>query len=326
MWPWPLPNPDPDLDPTLATGPLMGQALEMDISVAGMFGNSPRRDLGFVKAFAQATESLGFRALYAPEHVVFFSSYESKYPYSKDGSANWGPDTGLYDPLFVFQVAAGVTSTLRFCTGVLILPQRPALLTAKEVLSLDHLSEGRFELGVGSGWSWEEYAALGVPFERRGKRMDEYLEAIKAAWTEDQATYSGEFVQFEGVVMNPKPLTPGGPPIIVGGDSAPAMRRAARMGDGWYGWWAPGGLATPEDLPVRIDRMHTILADHNRSATDDDFSMRIGLPLGNQSPDEVAALVEEARALGVDELVLAAPIRASAFETDLETYAKAAGL
>lgn len=292
----------------------------MDISIAGMFGNSPRRDLGFVRAFATAAEELGYRSLVAPEHVVFFASYESKYPYTKDGSANWGPDTGLFDPLFVFQAAAGVTTTLRFFTGVMILPQRPALLTAKEVLSLDHLSGGRFDLGVGVGWSWEEYGALGVPFEKRGKRMDEYLEAIRLVWTEDRASYSGQFLQFDGVVLNPKPLTPGGPPIIIGGDSEVAMRRAARAGDGWYGWWAHG------ELEPHLETLHTVLAEHDRAGTDDDFSLRLGLPLGSADPDQLASKIETARALGVDELVLAPLLPTSSFETGLAQLASAAGI
>lgn len=287
----------------------------MHISVAGMFGNTPKRDAGFIRAFAVAAESLGFRSLFAPEHVVFFASYESKYPYSADGSANWGPDTGIYDPLFVFQVAAGATTTLRFCTGVMILPQRPALLTAKEVMSLDHLSGGRFELGVGSGWSWEEYAALGVPFAGRGRRMDEYIDAIRLVWTEDRATFNGDFLQFDGVVLNPKPVTPGGPPIIIGGDSAPAMRRAARVGDGWYGWWAQ------VDLEPHLATLHQIMADHDRATTDDDFSLKVGLPLGQQSPDEIAEKVALARSLGVDELVLAPAFPTSTFEADLESLA-----
>ncbi len=292
----------------------------MDISVAGMFGNTPKRDLGFVRAFAQSAEDLGFRSLFAPEHVVFFTSYESKYPYSPDGSAAWGPETGIYDPLFVIQAAAEVTSSLRFCTGVLILPQRPALLTAKEVMSLDHFTGGRFELGVGSGWSWEEYGALGVPFERRGRRMDEYLEVIKLVWSQAPASYDGEFVQFSDVVLNPKPVTPGGPPIIVGGDSAPAMRRAARIGDGWYGWWAK------VELEAHLEQLHTILADHGRSVDDDNFALKLGLPLGKETPDEVAAKVDEARRLGVQELVLAPPIPTSTYEAGLRTYAEAAGL
>lgn len=292
----------------------------MDISIAGMFGNSPRRDFGFVRAFAQAAEGLGFRTLFAPEHVVFFPRYESKYPYTADGAPNWGPDTGIYDPLLVCQAAAGATSTLRFCTGVLILPQRPALLTAKEVLTLDHASEGRFELGVGSGWSWEEYAALGVPFARRGKRLDEYIEAIRTTWTEDRASYHGEFVSFDDVVLNPKPRRPTGVPIIIGGDSAAAMRRAARLGDGWYGWWAQ------DDLAAHLDRLHEIMAAHDRAVTDDDFSFKLGLPLGAESPDEVTTKIDHARSLGVEELVLAGPVPTSTFEESLASLAAAAGL
>lgn len=292
----------------------------MEISIAGMFGNSPRRDVGFIRDFAAAAEGLGFRALYAPEHVVFFASYESDYPYTPDGSPAWGPDTGIYDPLFVFQAAAAATETLRFCTGVLILPQRPVLLTAKEVLSLDHLTNGRFELGVGSGWSWEEYAALGVPFAERGKRMDEYLEILRLVWTEDRAGYDGRFISFDGLVLNPKPVTPGGPPVIVGGDSAPAMRRAARAGDGWYGWWVK------PDLEAHLDGLRTILADHGRSADDADFSVRLGLPVGAAGHDEVAERVEQARSLGVDELVLAPLVPTGDYEAALAAWAEVGGL
>lgn len=290
----------------------------MDISIAGMFGNSPRRDLGYVRDVAQSAEALGFRALYAPEHVVFFASYTSAYPYSSDGAPAWGPETGIYDPLFVFQAAAAVTSTLHFCTGVLILPQRPILLTAKEVLSLDHLTSGRFELGVGVGWSSEEYAALGVPFARRGRRMDEYLKVLEMVWTEEQSSFDGEFVSFEGLVLNPKPVTPGGPPIIVGGNSAPAMRRAARSGAGWYGWW------TDQDLADELDDLRRITAEHR--VGDDPISVRIGLPTGSGSPDEIAERVEEARSLGVDELVLAPLVPTRDPDQAMAAWAEMAGL
>ncbi len=292
----------------------------MEISIAGMFGNSPKRDGGFVQAFAQAAEDLGFRALYAPEHVVFFPSYASKYPYSADGIPGFKADVGIYDPLFVAQVAAEATTSLRFCTGILILPQRPALLTAKEVLTLDHLTGGRFELGVGSGWSWEEYAALGVPWERRGARMDEYIEIIQLVWREQRASFAGEFLSFEDVVLNPPPLSPGGPPIIIGGDSPAAMRRAARVGDGWYGWWAQ------PDLRAHLDTLHAILTGHGRSIEDPDFSLRLGLPLSTETPDAIAARVDEARSLGVQELVLAPPIPTTGFEARLEAYAEAGSL
>ena len=292
----------------------------MKISAAGMFGNSPRRDAGFIRSYAECLEGLGFHALHVPEHVVFFASYESLYPYSSDGSANWGPETGIYDPLFVVHAASMATTTLRFCTGVLILPQRPALLTAKEVLTLDHVTDGRFELGVGAGWSSEEYAALGVPFEQRGKRFDEYIQAIRVAWTEDRATFHGDFVDFENVVLNPKPLTPGGPPIIIGGDSKAAMRRAARHGDGWYGWWAK------VELEEHLDKLHQSLADAGRSVDDDDFSLKLGLPLSTETPAEFAEKVELARSLGVQELVIAGLVPTSSFESVLGSYAEVCGL
>ena len=296
---------------------------QMEISIAGMFGNSPRRDVGFVRDFAQAAEALGYRSLSAPEHVVFFPAYASSYPYTEDGSTNWGPETGIYDPLFVCTAAAAATSTLRFITGVLILPQRPALLTAKEVLTLDHFSGGRFELGVGSGWSWEEYGALGVPFERRGKRLDEYIEVMRLAWTSERASFHGEFLDFDDVVLNPKPVSDR-IPIIIGGDSLAAMRRAARLGDGWYGWWADN--VVPGDLTAHLDKLHTIMAEHDRSVTDDDFSFKLGLPLAAETPDEIAAKAAEARAAGVEELVLAGPVPASGYEDALRTYAEACGI
>lgn len=292
----------------------------MDISVAGLFGVSPHSDPGYVTAFAQATEALGFRAMYLPEHVVFFADYESAYPYTPDGAPSWGPDTGIYDPLFIAAAAAQVTTTLRFVTGVMIVPQRPALLTAKELMTLDHFTHGRFELGIGAGWSHEEYAALGVPFERRGARLDEYIDAMRVAWTEDRATFQGEFVSFENAVMNPKPLTPGGPKIIVGGDSRAAMRRAAVRGDGWYGWWVQ------DDIETHVERVRRIVAEHGRSVDDAGFSLRLGRPLTTDSPDEIAALVNRARAMGLDELVLAPRIGTRDVEAQLAALAEATGV
>ncbi len=292
----------------------------MKVSAAGTFGNSRRRDAGFIRSYAQCLEELGFHSLHVPEHVVFFGTYESTYPYSDDGSANWGPDLGLFDPLFVVTTAAEATTSLRFCTGILILPQRPALLTAKEVLTVDHLTGGRFELGVGAGWSSEEYAALGVPFARRGKRLDEYIDVLRVVWTQDRAEFHGEFVDFDDVVLNPKPLTPGGPPIIIGGDSSAAMRRAAKRGDGWYGWWAN------VDLAAHLDQLDTIVSAAGRSLTDSDFSLKLGLPLGSETPDEFAAKVELARTLGVQELVIAGLVPTASFESVLTSYAEVCGL
>lgn len=293
----------------------------MKIGLASPFGNSPTRDIGFLKTFAQAIEGIGFNSLWFPEHIVFFAAddYDSSYPYSEDGTPPWKDGMSIYDPLLLAAVASQVTSKLRFSTSVLILPLRPAMLTAKEVMTLDHISDGRFEFGVGSGWSAEEYAAVGVPFERRGKRFDEYIEAIRAAWNQEKAAYDGEFVSFKNVVLEPKPVTPGGPPFLIGGDSIPAMRRAARIGDGWYGWWAD------YELEPHLAKLHEQLEAHGRSADDDDFLLKLGLPFKG-TPDELPAMVEEAKRLGVKELVLSVPISSKRLDRDLEIWSQAAGL
>ena len=273
--------------------------------------------MGFAKEFAVAAEEAGFDRLYFPEHVVFFPEYESKYPYTPDGAPNWGPDTGIYDLLFTAAVCAQVTTRLGFASSVIILPERPALLCAKEVMTLDHATGGRFDLGVGIGWSHEEYAALGMAWDHRGKRCDEWIEAMRVAWTQDRATYKGEYVSFENVVLQPRPLN-GTVPIIVGGDSPAAMRRAARLGDGWYGWWASG------ELEPHLDAFHAIMAEHGR-VNDDSFSLRIGRPI-SESPDDAAAKVQRARVAGVDEFVIGPHIPGTDFAGHLRRWAEAVGV
>jgi probable F420-dependent oxidoreductase len=128
---------------------------------------------------------------------------------------------------------AATTSRIKFMTGIVILPQRNPLVLAKEVATLDYMSSGRIELGIGVGWLKEEFDALGVPWERRGKRADEYVAAMRALWARDDASFSGEFVNFKGVSSNPKPPR-GSVPIVVGGHSLAAAERAGRLGDGFF--------------------------------------------------------------------------------------------
>ncbi|MEM7015731.1 MAG: TIGR03619 family F420-dependent LLM class oxidoreductase [Pseudomonadota bacterium] len=294
----------------------------MKIGMACTFGSSASRDFGFVKESAQALEQTGFNSMWVPEHVVFFppDKIESDYPYDENGTPPWtGDDFGIYDPLFVIAVASQVTTTLRFATSILILPQRPALLTAKEVMTLDHVTQGRFEFGVGGGWAKEEYEALGVSWKNRGKRFDEYIEAIRAAWAPGLAEYKGEFISFENVILMPQPVTPKGPPFLIGGDSIPAMRRAARLGDGWYGWWSD------YELEPQLERLQRELEAEGRSIQDDNFRLKLGLPI-KFTPDELVAKVEEAQRLGVEELVIGAPVRAKTLQKDLDTWAQAAGV
>ena len=188
--------------------------------------------------FCRAAERVGFSFAVTIEHVVMPTDYTSTYPYSPSGRLPGDLTLSLPDPLVWMTHVAARTERLRFMTGVLILPQRNPLVLAKQLATMDYMSGGRIELGIGVGWLEEEFDALGIPFARRGKRTDEYVEAMRALWAKDDADYAGEFVNFEGMSCNPKPVQ--SPlPIIVGGHSEFAARRAGRLGDGYFpatGW------------------------------------------------------------------------------------------
>jgi probable F420-dependent oxidoreductase len=182
----------------------------------------------------RAAEAAGFDSLWTVEHVVVPAGYESAYPYSRSGKMAGGmEDFDLPDPLVWLSYVAAATTTLRLATGIVILPQRNPLILAKEAASLDVLSGGRFVLGVGAGWLAEEFAALGVPFEDRGDRTDEYIRALRVLWSEGPATFEGETATFGPVYSRPRPVQ-GTIPIVIGGHSKRAARRAGELGDGFF--------------------------------------------------------------------------------------------
>jgi probable F420-dependent oxidoreductase len=293
----------------------------MHIGIAAAFGDSPQRDIGFLRNYAVATEQLGFQSLWFPEHVVFFRNYDSQYPHKQGGETPWGDRVGLYDPLLICAVAATVTTRLRFGTTVLIVPERPALLTAKAIMTIDHIAPGRFEFGAGLGWSAEEYAALGIPWEDRAQRFDEYLDAIRIAWTADLAEYHGRTLDFRNVLLRPYPLTPGGPPILVGGNSKAAIRRALRYGDGWYGVYMNAG-----ELRVSLQQIGEQLAALPQPR-ERPFILKACMPSALVAPrDEVLRAVESAAALGLHELVLHLPIRSKTMEADMAGWARDLGI
>jgi probable F420-dependent oxidoreductase len=197
------------------------------------FGNNTFPDFAGAMRMVKAAEAAGFDSVVAVDHVVFPHSYTSVYPYAPDGRLPGGPGGSLPDPLIWMAAMAAVTTTLRFMTGVIILPLRNPLVLAKQVATLDALSGGRIELGIGVGWLKEEFEALGVPFEKRGKRSDEYIAVMRKLWAEDGASFAGEFVNFHEVSSNPKPVH-GRVPIVIGGHSEAAARRAGRLGDGFF--------------------------------------------------------------------------------------------
>lgn len=252
---------------------------------------------------------------------MFFTRYTDPYPHTPDGVAPWKGRFGLYDPLLVCTVAACVTTRLRLGSAVLIVPERPPLLLAKEIMTLDHIAGGRFEFGAGLGWSSQEYAALGVPWKQRGKRFDEYLEAIRVAWSAETAAFDGEFVQFEDAVLQPHPITRNGPPILIGGNSDFAIRRALRIGDGWI------GVGTRYDDPEPLlARVHDALATEPRR-NDDGFQIKLSLPYSpRNSDDDLLNLVRSTAGLGLHELVLQLPVRAKFLESDMRRWSGLLGL
>lgn len=183
---------------------------------------------------AQFIESLGFESAWTFEHVMVPVEYESKYPYSKDGKMGGGPDNPFLDPLIALTAVAAQTKTLRLGTGVNILSQANPLLLAKQAASLDVLSGGRFMLGAGIGWLKEEFDAMGVPFERRGARFDDYVTAMRKVWSGDVVEHQSDFINWSGFQSYPKPLQEGGVPIIIGGSKGKIFERIAKLGDGWF--------------------------------------------------------------------------------------------
>lgn len=241
-------------------GPLtQRKGADVDVGILLLFDGRPGLTLGDCARRAKELEDMGFPSLWVPDHVVTFENYQPLYSYSPDGLPPWTGRQGWYDPLWVLAAAASTTSRIRLGTSVVILPERNPVLFAKEVVALDHLSNGRVDIGVGVGWCPEEYAALGVPFERRGDRADEYITAMRRLWTEDLATMHGEFVDFTDVVALPKPIQRPSPPLIVGGQSPAAFRRVAKQGDGWISWMLP-----PDQLKRSIDALNLECERHDR--------------------------------------------------------------
>jgi probable F420-dependent oxidoreductase len=198
--------------------------------------SSPVATPEYVHALGAAVEERGFHSLWAPEHVVLFDEYASKYPYSEDGRIGGAPDMGPLEPFVALSFLASATKRIRLGTGVLLVPQRNPVYTAKSIASLDWLSGGRLEIGVGVGWLKEEFAALGVPWERRGDRTRSYLGVMRSLWRDDVSQARDEFYELAPCRQFPKPVQKPNPPVLFGGESNAALARVAEVGDGWYGF------------------------------------------------------------------------------------------
>lgn len=209
-------------------------------------------------ALATIAEDLGYESLWTVEHVVVPADYESAYPYSSSGRMPGTEDAPIPDPLIWLAWCAAHTTRIRLATGILILPQRNPVILAKELATLDLLSSGRLTLGVGVGWLQEEFDAIGVPFAERGAITDEYIEAMRVLWQDAEPTFHGTYANFERARMHPKPAQ-GTIPIVVGGHTAAAARRAGRLGDGFF-----PGRGRPEEVDHLVDVARAAAADAGR--------------------------------------------------------------
>ncbi len=201
--------------------------------------------LDTIRRLGRAADEYQFDSIWISDHIVIPKVSRSKYPYSADGRLDLEAAQHYLDALTVLSYLAGVTERVTLGSSVLILPYRNPVLVAKMIATLDVLSRGRVILGVGVGWMREEFQALNLTtFEERGAATDEYIQILRELWTKDWPTYRGRFYSLDEVRFYPKPVQKPHPPIWIGGHTKAAIRRAARLGDGWH----PIGLRPPAGL------------------------------------------------------------------------------
>lgn len=245
-------------------------------------------------SFARAAEAAGFESLWTVEHVVVPKGYQSTYPYDPSGRMPGGEESAIPDPLIWLSYVAGATSTIRLATGILIVPQRNPVVLAKELATLDMMSGGRLELGIGVGWLEEEFDALGVPFAGRGRRTDEYIAAMRALWAQQPASFHGEHVDFTDCILLPAPAA-GSIPVHVGGHTEASARRAGRLGDGYF-----PGKGSHEELAHLFDVVRSTAEEHGRDPASIQLTSGGRGAVGSRAAQEVELLA----AMGVSRVIL----------------------
>lgn len=250
-----------------------------------------------LEAIGRGADERGIDAIWVPEpHLLIFSEYRSEFPYSEDGQM---PDEygtqGELDGFLTLAFLAAVTERVRLGLGVCIVPQRNPVYTAKDVTTLDHLSTGRFDLGVGIGWLAEEFHGVGAAFANRAGRTRDYIAVMQSLWTEPLASHDGEFFTLPESHQEPHPIQQPHPPIHFGGNSANARKRVADLGQGWIPW-----ALTPSEARAGIEDLVRLLEERGRSRADVHVSVAIELENGTCNFEAYAEA-------GVDEMVIVVP-------------------
>jgi len=246
---------------------------------------------------AQKAEALEFESVWIPEHLVVPMTMRTPYPYAPDGKFPGGPHVALHDPFVALAFVAGCTSRVRLGTGVYVLPLRNTIAVAKAAASLDVLSNGRLLFGIGIGWLEEEFEAAGMAFRDRAARTREAIRVMKRLWTEDAPAFEGRFHRFGALGFSPKPVQKPHPPIIMGGETPTALKRAAEVGDGWI-----GVAHTPDSVRPLIAALREHAERAGRDA--DGFEITVGPAPGLRvDRDAVRAFA----AAGVHRLIVFSP-------------------
>lgn len=261
-----------------------------------------------VLTFARRMEALGYDSLWASDHIVFPYTIRSRYPYSETGKFPLPATANFLEPLTTLALIAGVTERVKLGTTILVLPHRHPVLAAKILATLDHLSGGRVILGAGVGWMEEEITLLGAPFSKRGAWSDEAIRIMRTCWSQEKASYKGQFFSFDEIGCFPQPVRKS-IPIWIGGHTPRAFRRVAELGDGWH-----GAFPAPDKLEEALRLLKAECSRAGRRFDDLAITLRAGVSIRKEkvpdrrpmtgTPEEIVADIRRYKALGVTTLLL----------------------
>jgi probable F420-dependent oxidoreductase len=301
----------------------------MKIGISELYTGMDGRDRQWMIHSAQLIENLGFNSLWMSGRVLLFPEYDTQHPYAAQNeieSLRW-----VFDGLVALPAISMVTQRIRLGTYVELLSLREPLITARAVATADQMSGGRFDFGVGVGWLKEEHEAFGVPWETRGARVTEYLQAMKHIWTTELSEFHGRFIDFPTCYIGPKPVQKPHPPICIGGNSPGAMKRLVTLGDRWIGY----GLTVPE-VAKFVEKLHADLETAGRDPAEVMLSIGIrfaGVDGARKSAkvdhsiwDDTLRYIEGIEKLGLEELVISSRIPLDGYEDNMSIMAERLGV